>query len=146
MAFGGFDPEAGRERQPPLADINMTPLIDVMLVLLVVFIIAAPLFSRAIALDLPKQDAAPSHAADTPSVAVAIDRTGQLFWNGEKIAVGDLDRRFAAAAKQQPQPDIALSADQGTAYRQITAVMAAAQHAGLSHFGFVVEAPAAAQK
>ncbi len=150
MAFGRFDPtsgrslargQAGHERQPVLADINMTPMIDIMLVLLVVFIITAPLLSHSIAMDLPKAQAAATAAAasTTPPVAVAIDAKGQLYWNGQPMPPAEMDQRFRQAAAQQPPPDIALSADQHTAYSQITAVMSSAQRAGLSRFGFVVD-------
>lgn len=142
MAFGRFDAsrgQPGHERQPVLADINMTPMIDIMLVLLVVFIITAPLLSHSIAMDLPKAQAGASPASTVSPVAVAIDAKGQLFWNGQPMPAAQMDQRFREAAAQQPQPDIALSADQHTAYSQITAVMSAAQRAGLSHFGFVVD-------
>lgn len=155
MAFGRFDGgPAGRNatgnraggdfggaRQGTLADINMTPLIDVMLVLLVVFIITAPLFARSIGLELPRQQLARSATTAAASVAVAIDRDGHFFWAGERIDAASLDAHFAAVAAQNPQPEIALSADQRTAYQAIAAVMAAAQRAGVAHFGFVVAPP-----
>jgi len=134
--FGGA--QGGRGA---LAEINMTPLIDVMLVLLVVFIITAPLFARSIGLELPRQQLARSAAAAPASVAVAIDREGHFFWAGEPIDARSLDAHFAAVAALNPQPEIALSADQRTAYQAIAAVMAAAQRAGVAHFGFVVAPP-----
>ena len=138
MAFGGFEPEARSQRTPPLAEINMTPMIDVMLVLLVIFIISAPLFSRSIGLRLPKETVPASAAASGPRVAVALDKSGQLFWEGAKITDAELDTRFAQAAARQPQPDIAFSADEQIPYARIAHVMAAAQRAGVRRFGFVV--------
>lgn len=144
MTFGGFD-ERRRSPSPrsaaaPLADINMTPLIDVMLVLLVVFIIAAPLFARSIALDLPKQDGATRNMT-TARIAVSIDRHGQYFWDGKPVGVDELNQKFDEVAKHGHQPEVALSADEATPYRRIAAVMAAAQRVGLQHFGFVVAGP-----
>lgn len=138
MTFGRFDPASRRERTPVLADINMTPLIDVMLVLLVIFILAAPLFARSIALDLPRARVAAAPAASAPVVALAIDRAGRLSWNGAVVDPEELARRLRAAAARSPQPEIAFSADRATPYQRITDVMAAAQRAGMSRFGFVV--------
>ncbi|MGI4814882.1 MAG: ExbD/TolR family protein [Janthinobacterium lividum] len=134
MAFGGLKSrDAGR----PMADINMTPFIDVMLVLLVIFIVGAPVLTRALALDLP-----PAHTAPQPEPAVgvtlAIDATGQLYWNGAPLAAAALDATLAAAARRDPAPDLLLRADARTPYGRIAALLAAAQRAGLTRIGFVV--------
>ena len=137
MAFGGFEP---RERAAPMADINMTPLIDVMLVLLVIFIITAPLFTHSIGLELPRAEASPAN--ETPAtVTVAIDKAGRLYWDTTPVSADALREKLASAGRAASQPDIELRADQATPYRLIAEVMAAAQQAGLSHLGFVVEQP-----
>jgi biopolymer transport protein ExbD len=133
MAFGSF--KAGGE-SAPMAEINMIPLIDVMLVLLVIFIITAPLLTHAVKIDLPK---AASHANLTKPdhIALSIDGTGQLYWNGERIDRGQLAPRMTAAAKIEPQPELHLRADQTTQYQALAEVLAAAGKAGLTRIGFV---------
>ena len=137
MAFGGLDK---KQTAAPLAEINMTPLIDVMLVLLVIFIITAPLFSHAIRLDLPKVAAAP--ARQTPqTIALSIDAAGKLYWNGQSITLEQMRTRFTQAGKAADQPDIQLRAERSTRYEVIAQVMGAAQQAGLEHIGFVTDPP-----
>ncbi|WP_347556784.1 biopolymer transporter ExbD [Robbsia sp. KACC 23696] len=127
----------------------MTPLIDVMLVLLVIFIMASPLLPRQIGLELPKASLAPQAArgADEtppPVVSLSIDAAGRLQWNGADIDATALSARMHAAASADPQPQIALRADQRTPYARIAQVMAVAQREGLTRFGFVVDSPASA--
>jgi biopolymer transport protein ExbD len=137
MAFGGLEKKQTAE---PMAEINMTPLIDVMLVLLVIFIITAPLFSHAIRLDLPKVAAAP--ARQTPqTIALSIDAAGQLYWNSQPITLAQMRERFTEAGKQGDQPEIQLSAERSTRYEVIAQVMGAAQQAGLERIGFVTDPP-----
>ena len=153
MGFGGFDSGGGGHRggsagAEPLASINMTPLIDVMLVLLVIFIMASPLLPQQIGLSLPKTTLAPQapHRADVtppPTITVSIDADGHLQWDGVGMDAGALAGRMHAAAAVNPQPQIALRADQHTPYALVAEVMAAAQRAGLTRFGFVVDAAAA---
>jgi biopolymer transport protein ExbD len=138
MAFGGLEK---KQTAGPMAEINMTPLIDVMLVLLVIFIITAPLFSHAIRLDLPKVAAAP--ARQTPqTISLSIDGAGKLYWNGQPITPAQMRTQFAAAGKQADQPDIQLRAERSTRYEVIAQVMGAAQQAGLTRIGFVTDPPA----
>jgi biopolymer transport protein ExbD len=137
MAFGGLEK---KQTAAPMAEINMTPLIDVMLVLLVIFIITAPLFSHAIRLDLPKVGAAP--ARQTPqTIALSIDAAGKLYWNGSVITSEQMRTRFAEAGKQADQPEIQLRAERSTRYEVIAQVMGAAQQAGLERIGFVTDPP-----
>ena len=133
MAFGSF--KSGGE-SAPMAEINMIPLIDVMLVLLVIFIITAPLLTHAVKIDLPK---AASHANLTKPdhIALSIDATGQIFWNGERIERRELDARMTTASKIDPQPELHLRADKSTQYQALAEVMAAAGKAGLTRIGFV---------
>ena len=137
MAFGGLEK---KQTAAPMAEINMTPLIDVMLVLLVIFIITAPLFSHAIRLDLPKVAAAP--ARQTPqTISLSIDGAGKLYWNGKPITLEQMRAQFAEAGKQADQPDIQLRAERSTRYEVIAQVMGAAQQAGLARIGFVTDPP-----
>lgn len=135
MAFGGF--RQGGDTAP-IAEINMIPLIDVMLVLLVIFIITAPLLTNAVKLDLPRASSQPNLTrADHIAVSVAAD--GALFWNGERVERGELRERLAAAARQQPQPEVHLHADRATRYETVAEVMADSANAGIARLGFVSE-------
>jgi biopolymer transport protein TolR len=141
MAFGRLERTSG---PAPMSDINMTPLIDVMLVLLVIFIITAPLMTSSLKLDLPKTDASTPQAA--PSfVAVAIDGGGQLFFGDEKLTREQLEQRIAGAAKSNPQLEVQLRADQKVPYGQVADLIGLVQKAGLTRIGFVTEAPAPAK-
>ena len=135
MSFGGFNDS----RQPaPMAEINVTPMVDVMLVLLVIFILAAPLFTPAIKLDLPQANAAP--AATLPvTITLSIDAAGAVYWNDGLVPAGELFAKMAAAARSLPAPDLQLRADRGTRYEIIAQVMAAAQANGLNRIGFVTD-------
>jgi biopolymer transport protein ExbD len=135
MAFASFD---GRNGSAPMSDINMVPLIDVMLVLLVIFIITAPLLTHAVKLDLPKVDSTPNQLKPD-KIEFAIDATGQRFWNGEPVSRDDAAQRFAAEGKKQPQPEVHLRADHAAAYRTVAETLADASKAGLSKIGFVSE-------
>jgi biopolymer transport protein ExbD len=136
MAFGGFDPA---ERSAPIAEINMTPLIDVMLVLLVIFIIAAPLLGHAIRLDLPHAPAPPAPARDA-AVILSIDRDSRMYWNDKPIDAAALRAALQTLARRQPDATVLqLRADQATPYRAIAQAMAMAQAAGVARLGFVTD-------
>lgn len=137
MAFGGFDKERSAA---PMADINMTPLIDVMLVLLVIFIITAPLFTHAIRLDLPKVASAP--APQTPkTITLSIDDAGRLYWDGRPLSLDAVRAGLAEAGKAAQPPELHLRASRSTRYEIIAQVMGAAQQAGLERIGFVTDPP-----
>jgi biopolymer transport protein ExbD/biopolymer transport protein TolR len=137
MAFGRLERSSG---PAPMSDINMTPLIDVMLVLLVIFIITAPLMTSSLKLDLPKTDAATPTSA--PSfIAVAIDASGKLFFGDEALSREQLAQRVANAARGNPQLEVQLRADQQVAYGQVADLISLVQKAGLTRIGFVTEAP-----
>ena len=136
MAFGSFSKSGD---STPMAEINMIPLIDVMLVLLVIFIVTAPLLTQAVKLELPK---ASSQANDLrpEKVEFAIDAAGLLYWNGETVSRAEAQLRFAAEGRKPVQPEIHLKADQGVAYRVVAQTLADASKAGLSKVGFISEA------
>jgi len=127
--------------QRPMSDINVTPLVDVMLVLLVIFIITAPLMASSIRLDLPRTDA--GKTGDVPkSVSVAVDAKGQVFVNDQPVTEDELATRLASAAAASRDTEVQLRADQTVPYGRIVALMGIANKAGLSRIGFVTEAPA----
>ena len=135
MAFASFDRKSSSQ---PMAEINMVPLIDVVLVLLVIFIVTAPLLTNAVKLDLPKA----SSTADIQKpekIEFAIDTSGVLFWNGEQLSRADAQVKFAEAGQKRPQPEIYLRADQNVAYRYVAEMLADASKAGLSKVAFVSE-------
>ena len=135
MAFGSFNPQ---RQQSMMSDINVTPMVDVMLVLLVIFIITAPMFSHAVKLDLPQTQAAASQQAPS-AVTIAIDSQGALHWDQERVDMAGLEVRLARAGALAPQPELRLRADKNTRYEVVAQVMAAAQGHGLSKLGFVTE-------
>jgi biopolymer transport protein ExbD len=143
MSFGGF--ERGQSPSQPMAEINVTPLVDVMLVLLVIFIITAPLLAYALRLDLPDVKAAAA-ATRPDTVKLAIEADGTLRWNDERIDEAQLTLRLQESAKKQPQPELHLLADKGTRYEAIARVMSAAQLAGITKLGFVTDPPQAADE
>ncbi|MDR0673422.1 MAG: biopolymer transporter ExbD [Zoogloeaceae bacterium] len=126
------------QSQPPLSEINMIPLIDVMLVLLIIFIVAAPLLTHAVKIDLPKASSAP---VDTKPeiIHLAIKADGRLYWNGEAIRDEALPPRLENAAHRLPQPEIHLEADASTPYEILARVMALSAKSGLGRIGFVSE-------
>jgi biopolymer transport protein ExbD len=135
MAFGGLH-SGGRSQD--IAEINMIPLIDVMLVLLIIFIITAPLLTHAIKLDLPQATSQPSpQQADTIQLSIQAD--GTVFWDTEAVDADTWQARMAAAAQQTPQPEIHLRADGDLAYRHVARIMADASRAGLVKLGFVTD-------
>jgi biopolymer transport protein ExbD len=127
----------------PMAEINTTPLVDVMLVLLVIFIITAPLFNQAVPVDLPKVDA--SRMEDRPrTIQVAVDTAGKIFVDGAEVTIDALGSRLeAVSGAGMPAPEMHLRADRGTRYERVTEVMAAAQRMGITKIAFVTQAPEA---
>lgn len=137
MAFHGFS-ASGLHGQP-MAEINTTPLVDVMLVLLVVFLITAPLFHQAIGIDLPKTAA--TRAAEQDKVLhLALQRDGSLSLDGQAISQQQLDSQLRNV--RTSNPELQLQADQATPYQAVAAVMALAQQAGVNRIVFVTQPPA----
>ena len=136
MAFGRLERNPGSR---PMSDINMTPLIDVMLVLLVIFIITAPLMNARLALDLPKADSAAA-GADLPAVLlVAVDAQGRLYLGDEPSTREQVVERARAAARRQPLTEVQLRADERVPYGRVAELIDAVQGAGLTRVGFVTE-------
>jgi biopolymer transport protein ExbD len=133
MAFGGFS-KGGNAA--PMAEINMIPLIDVMLVLLVIFIITAPLLTHAVKVDLPRVSSQPN-ITKPDNVQLAIDGEGRVYWNGEVLDRSGWRSRMDAAAGLKPQPEVHIRADGGVPYRKVAEVMADAAKSGLTRIGFV---------
>ena len=133
MAFGGFSKGSDAA---PMAEINMIPLIDVMLVLLVIFIITAPLLTHAVKVDLPKASSQPN-LTRAENIQLAIDAAGHVYWNGEVLERSGWLARMDAAATLQPQPEVHVRADSAVAYRHVALILADAARAGLTRIGFV---------
>lgn len=133
MSFASFDegPEAR-----PMAEINMIPLIDVMLVLLIVFMVTAPLLTQAVRVDLPRADSRPElrHPDD---LSLALKADGSLYWNGTAVAEDDLPGLMARAAAADPAPELHIRADRAVPYGRVAEIMAQASRAGLDRIGFV---------
>ena len=135
MAFGRLERTPGPQ---PMSEINVTPLVDVMLVLVVIFIITAPLLASSIRLDLPHTDAAKPD--DAPRfVTVVLDKAGGTFLDDKPLTVDQLAQRLADAARQNPEMEVQLRADQSVPYGRVVEVMGAAQKAGLNRIGFVAD-------
>ncbi|HWT19311.1 MAG TPA: biopolymer transporter ExbD [Variovorax sp.] len=142
MAFASFD---SQRAAAPMGEINMVPLIDVMLVLLVIFIITAPLMASSIKLDLPQTDAGQPN--DTPKfVSVSVDAAGKTFFNDQPVTDEELAARLQKAAADSKDTEVQLRADQTVPYGKLVALMGIANKAGLNRIGFVTEAEAAPEK
>lgn len=135
MAFGQLERGAGPQ---PMSDINMTPLIDVMLVLLVIFMITAPLMTNSLALDLPKSNAAQLN--DSPRfITVSIDVAGRMYLGNESLDATALGQRIAETARRHPQTEVQLRADQAVAYGRVAELIGLVQANGLTRIGFVTD-------
>jgi biopolymer transport protein ExbD len=134
MAFGGNL----NDNDDVVSDINMVPLIDVMLVMLIIFIITVPVLTHSVKLDLPRADNTPNLVKpDTVNLSITTD--GGVFWNDEKLDLTQLDQRLQTAAAQQPQPEVFIRGDRKVEYENVAKVMAAVQRAGVLKLGFVTE-------
>jgi biopolymer transport protein ExbD len=134
MAFG-----SGLEANDDVvSDINMVPLIDVMLVLLIIFILTVPVMTHTVKLDLPRASNAPNEVKPE-TVNLSVDAEGGVFWNEEKLDEAVLSQRLEAAAQQSQQPEIHIRGDRKVAYEHVASVMAAVQRSGLLKLGFVTQ-------
>jgi biopolymer transport protein TolR len=135
MSFGRLERSKG---SAPISDINMTPLVDVMLVLVVIFIITTPLMTSAIKLDLPKTEAA--KPVDAPkSVAIVVDKAGQIYLNDQIISLTQLSDSLLKTAQVSKETEVQLRADEAVPYGKVVEVMGVAQKAGLNRIGFVAQ-------
>jgi len=119
-------------------EINTTPLVDVMLVLLIIFIITIPVMNNKIPVDLPRATSQPDQIKPE-NINLSIDAAGTVYWNDNAITMVELDTNIAAAAQKSPQPELHLRAERTTEYEKVAQVMAAAQAGGLSKIGFVTD-------
>ena len=140
MAFGGLTNETGDSDN---AEINMIPLIDVMLVLLVIFIITAPLMTHAVKVDLPVAASQPNDLKPE-TINLSIKADGSVYWNAEPVDPAGWQSRMEAAARTVPQPEVHIRADGELAYKNVVKIMADAAKAGLSKLGFVTDPDASA--
>jgi len=122
----------------PIAEMNIVPLVDVMLVLLVIFIVTAPLLTHAVKIDLPKASSA-VNVTKPEHIELGIRENGSLFFDGELVAMEELPARFAVEAAKQPQPEVHIRADRHVYYETLAKVMAVAAKTGLVRIGFVSE-------
>ena len=130
---GGFDNEGGE-----MSEINMTPLVDVMLVLLIIFIMTVPVLTHSVKLDLPRAQNQPNEVKPR-TVNLSITRDGVLHWNDETLDEATFHQRIAAVAQQSPQPEVHIHGDRKVEYEHVIKVMAEAQRAGVQKLGFVTD-------
>ncbi|MEJ5897187.1 biopolymer transporter ExbD [Aquabacterium sp. G14] len=133
MAFGSFDRSS---TGAPSAEINMVPLIDVMLVLLVIFIVAAPMLTHSVPLQLPQASASPTRT-ETPHVSVSITAEARVYWQGEALSREHWQARMQTIAAQQPDTELRVQADRAVSYGTVATVLADANRAGLHRVAFV---------
>lgn len=135
MSFGSMDTS---EDNAPLAEINMVPLIDVMLVLLVIFLVTAPLLTHAVKVELPKASSSP-HVSKPENVQLSVDAAGLVYWNGQMVDAAGLQERLGAVAALQPQPELHIRAERTTPYEKVAQLMSDAARAGVVRIGFITE-------
>ncbi len=133
MAFGTQD-----EPDEVMNEINMTPLVDVMLVLLIIFIITVPVMKHAVNIDLPRATNQPQDTKPE-TVRLSVDEQGQYYWNENRVSDQDLPAMLQAEATKSPQPDLHIRGDKAVRYERVAMAMAMAQHAGIKKIGFITE-------
>lgn len=135
MAFH-VSSRAGRNQPNP--EINMVPLIDVMLVLVIIFMVTAPLMTHAVKVDLPKATSQ-KNEVKPQTLSLSIDASGTLYWNKEKADWAGLSERLKAESAKDPQPELHIRADENTAYKKVAELMSEAAKVGLTKIGFVTD-------
>ena len=133
MAFGTQD-----DTDDVMNEINMTPLVDVMLVLLIIFIITVPVMKHSVNIDLPRATSAPQDTRPQ-TIRLSVDAQGQYFWNEQPLPEQQLDARLAAEAARTPQPELHIRGDKEARYERVAQALAAAQRSGLRKIGFITE-------
>ncbi|MFZ5757493.1 MAG: ExbD/TolR family protein [Pseudomonadota bacterium] len=132
MSFGSLD----NDDEDVMSEINMTPLVDVMLVLLIIFMITMPVLTHAVKMDLPQAKSQPEDAKPV-QISLGIGADGRYTWNEDAVDMAALETRLRAAAFQQPQPELHIRADKAVVYDKVAQALSAAQRAGLVKVGFV---------
>ena len=133
MAFGTQD-----DTDDVMNEINMTPLVDVMLVLLIIFIITVPVMKHSVNIDLPRATSTPQDAKPE-TIRLSVDAQGRYFWNEQELPEADLVPRLEEASRRDPQPELHLRGDKAARYERVATALAAAQRSGLRKIGFVTE-------
>ena len=133
MAFGTQD-----DTDEVMNEINMTPLVDVMLVLLIIFIITVPVMKHAINIDLPHASNVPQDAKPE-TIRLSVDAAGQYFWNDLPVTDANLPLQLQTAAGRQPQPELHIRGDKAVRYERVAGAMALAQKTGIKKIGFITE-------
>ncbi len=133
MAFGTQD-----DTDEVMNEINMTPMVDVMLVLLIIFIITVPVMKHAVNIDLPKASNVPQDVKPE-TIRLSVDAAGDYFWNENKVTEEAMLLQLKAASTQNPQPELHIRGDKAVRYERVATAMAAAQQAGIRKIGFVTE-------
>jgi len=133
MAFGTQD-----ETDEVMNEINMTPLVDVMLVLLIIFMITVPVMKHAVEIDLPRATSQPQDSKPE-TIRLSVDAQGTYFWNETPIQDDELERQLQTAAARTPQPELHIRGDRAVRYERVALVMSAAKRAGLHKIGFVTD-------
>lgn len=134
MAFGG----GLNDQEDVMSEINVTPLVDVMLVLLVIFILTVPVLTHSVKVDLPQTQKL-NTAVDPKSISISVASDGSVYWNGKRIDNARLETMLAEVAAQEQQAEIRLYGDRRVAYEEVVKIMAAAQRAGIEKLGFVTQ-------
>lgn len=135
MAFGG----GLNDQEEVMSEINVTPLVDVMLVLLVIFILTVPVLTQSVRVDLPQTQAVDTVTVPV-TVAVSVAEDGRVYWNGNPVGESELENALLEAAAANPQPEIRLYGDRLAAYEQVVRVMAAVRQSGIEKLAFVTQA------
>ena len=133
MAFGTQD-----EPDEVMNEINMTPLVDVMLVLLIIFIITVPVMKHAVAIDLPRASSE-RELTKPENIVFSIKADGSYYWNDQQIGDAELEPRLAAEATKDPQPELHIRGDKEVRYERVAQAMSAAREAGVRKIGFITE-------
>lgn len=141
MSFGGMDHGSGPSQ--PISDINVTPLVDVLLVLLIIMMVTAPLLTQAVSIDLPKAQAQNLGQTQQP-LQVALDAQGQLYVDGQALTLNEAEAllRQRVQAAGATSPTVHLSADAASRYQQVAETMAMVKNTGISKLAFVMQPPA----
>lgn len=137
MAMGTGNPFDNDDYAAPMAEINTTPLVDVMLVLLVIFLVTAPMLTQAVKLELPNETA--TEIADENPITLSINAEGAYFWGDESITLEQLEQRFQQESQKVEKRPIHLRADKASAYGKLSKILSLAQKYSLNNIGFVTE-------